>query len=69
MSDSSTTRVGVFSDKTINLLGPLAAKLPFPFSNMVVFAIKHIKPNRLFSKIKSMYYKYSIENTIFKLRN
>ena len=50
------------------LLGPIASKLCFPFRQIVTFMIKHIKPNKLFSLVRDKYYKYSIENTIFKVK-
>jgi len=51
----------------IFLLGALIAKLPNPLDKLAVQLIKIIPPNPLFQKLRSIYYKYSIENTIFRL--
>jgi len=51
----------------IYLLGAIIAKLPFPFDKLAIQLIKIIPPNDLFRKMRQIYYKYSIENRIFKL--
>lgn len=51
----------------IFLLGPILAKLPFPIDWLGKKLIKILRPNKLFLKIHSLYYGYSIENQIFKL--
>lgn len=51
----------------IYLLGAIAAKIPQPFHNAVLYCIKKIPPNRFFSFLRRIFYLYSIENTIFKL--
>ncbi|RJQ27262.1 radical SAM protein [Candidatus Parcubacteria bacterium] len=51
------------------LLGPLAARLPFPLDRLVVQLIKQAPPNKLFRMIRDSYLKYNLENRIFKLSN
>jgi len=51
----------------ILLLGAVIAKLPFPFDKIALQLIKVIPPNSIFKKIRETFYKYSIENKIFKL--
>jgi radical SAM superfamily enzyme YgiQ (UPF0313 family) len=71
-SEISTLKCFSMQDKKIRynifLLGAIIAKLPFPLDLLAIQMIKIIPPNRLFHKIRQMYYKYSIENTIFKLK-
>lgn len=68
----STLKCFSMRDKKIRfnifLLGAVIAKLPFPFDLLAIQMIKIIPPNRLFYKIRQMYYKHSIENNIFKLK-
>lgn len=49
------------------LIGPILAKMPYPFYKAGVFLIKHTPPNRIYHAIRDGYYKYSIENTIFRV--
>ncbi len=49
------------------LLGPILARLPALLSRLGIFLILHSKPNRLYRAIRDRYYKYSIENTIFRV--
>ena len=49
------------------LLGPVAARLPFPLDRLVVFIIKTIPPNRLFRMVRDGYLQYNLEHRIFKL--
>lgn len=51
----------------IFLLGAVISKLPFPFDKLAMQLIKVFPPNKFFRKIHDVYYKYSIENRIFKL--
>lgn len=51
----------------IFLMGPLLAKFPFPLDWLGTKLIRTVRPNRLFSKLHSLYYEYSIENQIFNL--
>lgn len=51
----------------IFLLGAVITKLPFPLDRFALQMIKIIPPNRLFSKIRQLYYQYFIENKIFNL--
>jgi radical SAM superfamily enzyme YgiQ (UPF0313 family) len=51
----------------IFLLGSFAAKLPNPLRACMKLLIRYIKPNKLFIFVRDKYYKYSIENRIFKL--
>jgi len=52
----------------VYLLGALMAKLPFPFDRLASLMIRLVPPNRLFMTLREKFYRYSIENTIFKLR-
>ena len=51
----------------IYLLGAVISKIPFPFDKLAMQLIKVFPSNNLFRKIHAVYYKYSIENRIFKL--
>ncbi len=51
----------------IYLLGAIIAKLIFPFDKLAILMIKIIPPNRIFVKLRQSFYKYSIENRIFRL--
>ncbi len=70
---SDKSSLSCFSRKEIDirynifLLGAVIAKLPRPFFEMAIYAIKKIPPNPLFRKIRKIMYQYSIENKIFKL--
>lgn len=70
---SEKSTLSCFSEKEKNiryniyLLGALISKLPKPLCNFVSFLIKIIPPNTIFKKLRQHFYKYSIENTIFKL--
>lgn len=48
-------------------LGAIASKLPYILMLMMIIIIILMPPNRLFIKLREMYYKYSIENTIYKV--
>jgi len=70
---SERSSLACFSDRekdirfNVYLVGALAAKLPQPFRALLVWMIRHVRPNRLFGWIRRVFYRYSIENTIFKL--
>lgn len=51
----------------IFLLGAIVAKLPAPFYRLGIAVIKYFPPNILFRYIRQWYYRYSIENLIFKV--
>ena len=51
----------------IFLLGPIAARLPFPLDKLIVLLIKTVPPNKLFRKIRDDYLQYNLEKRIFKL--
>lgn len=51
----------------IYLLGAAVSKLPSPFYQLGMFAIKHIPPNPLFHLIRDKLYTHYIENVIFAL--
>ncbi|MDA8140092.1 MAG: radical SAM protein [Desulfobacteraceae bacterium] len=51
----------------VYLLGAIIAKLPPIFHEIAMGLIRIIPPNRLFKKMRDAFYKYSIENTIFRL--
>lgn len=51
----------------IFLLGAVVVKLPAPLYQLGIAIIKHIPPNALFRRIRQWYYRYSIENLIFKV--
>jgi radical SAM superfamily enzyme YgiQ (UPF0313 family) len=53
----------------IFLLGPLVARMPFPFGWVAKKAMKVFPPNRLFAWLHRRYYEYSIENQIFALHS
>ena len=55
------TRYNIF------LLGAIIAKLPWPLRWAAIQAIRVLPPNRLFERLRRMYYRYSIENRIFDL--
>lgn len=55
------TRYNIF------LVGAIIARLPFPLDWLATQAIKVAPPNRLFIKLRQMYYRDSIENRIFNL--
>ncbi len=71
-SQPSTLTCFTEKDKNIRfniyLLGALLARLPRPLLKMALGVIRVIPPNRLMVKARQLYYKYNIENTIFKLR-
>ena len=62
-----------FSEKEKNiryniwLLGPILARVPSLLAKVGSFLIKHTRPNRLYRILRDRYYKYSIENTIFRV--
>lgn len=72
---------GVFKTSTLNcfskreknirfnifLLGAVIAKLPFPLDFIAIQLIKIIPPNRIFQKIRHLFYTYNIQNIIFKI--
>ncbi|MBF0227307.1 MAG: B12-binding domain-containing radical SAM protein [Desulfobacterales bacterium] len=70
---SQASTLSCFSHKekdirfNIYLLGAIIAKLPFPFDKFATQLIKVIPPNKFFRSMRQLYYKYSIENRIFKL--
>ncbi|MBN1359581.1 MAG: B12-binding domain-containing radical SAM protein [Sedimentisphaerales bacterium] len=51
----------------IFLVGAVIAKLPFPLDWLATQMIKVVPPNRVFVKLRQVYYRYSIENRIFNL--
>lgn len=62
-----------FTDKekdvrfNVYLLGPILARLPQPFYKAGMALVRHTPPNRIYRAIRDRYYKYSIENEIFKV--
>jgi len=64
-----------FSDKekkirlNIYLLGPLLAPLPALLYRIGMFLILHTAPNRYYRAMRDRYYKYSIENKIFSVKD
>jgi radical SAM superfamily enzyme YgiQ (UPF0313 family) len=50
----------------INFLGAIIAKLPFPFDKLMIQVIKIVPPNKYFKKMGDIFYKYNIENKIYK---
>jgi len=67
-----TSRLSCFSERdkkirlNINYLGAIIAKLPFPFDKMMIQVIKIIPPNKYFKRLGDFFYKYYIENKIYK---
>jgi len=53
----------------IYCLGPIASKLRFPFNKIMIFIIKHIRPNKIFKKIRRIFLDYNYNNKIFILKN
>jgi radical SAM superfamily enzyme YgiQ (UPF0313 family) len=73
---SGTTEKSVlncFSEKekdiqyNVFLLGPILARMPDPIYKAGVHLIKRTSPKRVYHAIRDEYYKYSIENTIFRV--
>lgn len=70
---SERTTLSCFSEKekdiryNIYLLGAVAAKLPQFLGWVAMWMIRHVPPNAVFARIRSSFYRYSIENTIFRL--
>lgn len=64
-----------FSDKEKNIrynifcLGSIAAKSPQPFSWLIIKMIKIFPSNRLFRKMKDLFWKYTVNHYIFKLKD
>lgn len=64
-----------FSDRekdiryNILCLGPIVSKMPFPLFQIGMFMIKHIPSNKLFLKIRSWYWLFSIKRNIFRIEN
>ncbi|MFZ1985429.1 MAG: hypothetical protein WAU91_13510, partial [Desulfatitalea sp.] len=51
----------------IYLLGAIIARLPRFWGEIAIRLIRIVPPNRWFIRLRDIYYKYSIENKIFKL--
>ncbi len=74
-SCKSKSVLSCFSEKEKNvryniyLLGAIISKLPFPLFNVGMYIIKIVPPNKVFKRIRDIYFEYSIMNKIFKLRN
>ncbi len=51
----------------IFLVGAIISSLPFPLDWLATQAIKIVRPNDLFVRLRQAYYRYSIENRIFNL--
>ncbi|MEI7990039.1 MAG: radical SAM protein [Chloroflexota bacterium] len=70
---SEKSVLNCFSEKekdirlNVFLLGPILARSPYPLYRAGMFLIKHTPSNKLYKMIRDGYYKYSIENTIFKV--
>ena len=52
----------------IYLLGAIIAKLPTPWYKMGILLIKKIPPNKLYIKLRQLFYQYYIERYIYKIR-
>lgn len=53
----------------IYLLGPLLARIPHFLYQIGMFFVLNTPPNRFYRAIRDRYYKYSIENKIFSVRD
>jgi anaerobic magnesium-protoporphyrin IX monomethyl ester cyclase len=51
----------------IFLLGAIVAKMPAPLHRLGIAIIKRVPPNRLFRTVRQTFYRYAIENLIFKV--
>lgn len=74
MSDCyEKSTLSCFSEKekrirfNVYLLGALIAKLPQPLYFLAMKMIKIVPPNFLFKKVRDSYYRYNIQNKIFKI--
>lgn len=70
---SLKSELNSFSEKEKNirynilLLGAIISKFPTYIRKILIFIIKHTKPNKFYKFLQKTYYKYNIENKIFKL--
>jgi len=73
MDNTSLSKLSCFTLKdkknryNIYLLGALISKLPYFLINPAILLIKIIPPNKIFNKIRQIYYNYNINNKIFKI--
>ena len=69
----SLSRLKCFSKRDKNIrfnilcLGAIAAKMPYPLLYLFLMAILLVPSNKFFLRLRNIYYKYSIENKIFKV--
>ena len=51
----------------IFLLGAIIAKLPSKLMKVAMCFLKVVPPNFIYKKLRELFYRYSIENTIFRI--